>query len=204
MCIRDTYGTFSFFSSAPGTLAGRSLSGGRVHTVSVSNDIVEGELIGPDNPYRTPARKVSVHLTAYLDGARGAAKIVVDEEERLLRVGEWSDWVPIDFRPMPFQALRGMCRFYLKSVTPTFELYVSPIDFDPAQPAMPISTPGGFAAELAQAAGRFYTQGIAEDTNALNEGVLGRSEFLQQAKIVGDEITRQYLHVLERFDSGLL
>lgn len=202
--ILGTYGTFSFFSSAPGTLAGRSLSGGRVHTVSVSNDIVEGELIGPDNPYRTPARKVSVHLTAYLDGARGAAKIVVDEEERLLRVGEWSDWVPIDFRPMPFQALRGMCRFYLKSVTPTFELYVSPIDFDPAQPAMPISTPGGFAAELAQAAGRFYTQGIAEDTNALNEGVLGRSEFLQQAKIVGDEITRQYLHVLERFDSGLL
>jgi predicted AlkP superfamily phosphohydrolase/phosphomutase len=75
---------------------------------------------------------------------------------------------------------------------------------DPLSPAMPISTPPSFAAELAKATGRFYTQGMPEDTKALSEGVLTRAEFLQQAKIAGDEILDQYPYVLDQFKEGLL
>jgi predicted AlkP superfamily phosphohydrolase/phosphomutase len=45
---------------------------------------------------------------------------------------------------------------------------------------------------------------MAEDTKALNEGVLSRAEFLQQAAFVGDEVTRQYWKVLDEFTDGLL
>jgi predicted AlkP superfamily phosphohydrolase/phosphomutase len=69
---------------------------------------------------------------------------------------------------------------------------------------MPISTPSGYAEELAEATGRFYTQGMPEDTKGLKTGVLSEAEFLAQAKIAGDEVRRQYRHVLDGFHDGFL
>ena len=121
-----------------------------------------------------------------------------------MKVGQWSDWLTVEFPLIPTQTLRGICRLYLKQLHPAFELYVSPINLDPVAPAMPISTPASFAAELAHATGHFHTQGMPEDTKALSEGVLTRDEFLQQAAFAGDEVTRQYWSLLDRFTGGLL
>jgi predicted AlkP superfamily phosphohydrolase/phosphomutase len=113
--------------------------------------------------------------------------------------------VPIDFAlGLPLQHLRGICRFYLKRIKPDVEVYVTPINLDPLSPAMPISHPDDYAAELASATGRFYTQGMPEETKALREGVLTRDEFLAQARMAQDENLRQYRYVLDRFDRGLL
>ena len=105
---------------------------------------------------------------------------------------------------MPTQSLRGMCRFYVRSIRPDFEVYVTPVNFDPEAPALPISTPNAYARELAEATGRFYTQGMPEDTNALTEGVLTTDEFLVQAGLAGGEVTDQFHYVLDRFQDGLL
>lgn len=202
--ILGTYGTFTFFSSAPGPLGTRAVSGGRVSAVDVVDNIVRAELAGPDNPFRTPARTVRVPFTVYLDSTAAAAKIAIGDEQRVLEVGEWTDWVPVEFRLTPFHRLRAICRFYLKQIRPAFELYVSPLNLDPASPAMPISSPASYAAELARTTGSFYTQGIAEDTNGLAEHVLTRDEFLEQAAFVGGHVTRQYWSVLDGFSEGLL
>lgn len=42
-----------------------------------------------------------------------------------------------------------MVRFYLVRVEPVFELYASPLNFDPENPLFPISTPPDYAKELA-------------------------------------------------------
>ncbi|MEE9179518.1 MAG: alkaline phosphatase family protein, partial [Vicinamibacteria bacterium] len=116
----------------------------------------------------------------------------------------WSDWVPVDFELIPTQGLRGMVRFYLKQIEPDFELYATPINFDPQEPAMPISTPASYAADLAEASGRFYTQGMPEDTAGLMEEVLTAEEFLDQSRIAGEENIEQYKWVLDQFRDGLL
>ena len=86
----------------------------------------------------------------------------------MLREGEWSDWVHIEFQLIPFIGnVKGICRFYLKQAHPRFELYVSPINIDPADPALPLSTPKNYSRELSEEVGEFYTQGISEDTKAL-------------------------------------
>ena len=95
----------------------------------------------------------------------------------MLRVGEWSDWVPVKFG-LTWGELPAQCRFYLKQLNPDFELYVSPLNLDPLSPALPISTPDAYAADLARATGRFYTQGMPEDTKALKAGELTAGEFL--------------------------
>lgn len=199
-----SYGSFSFYTSAPFAFAGRQLSGGAAYRVSVRDQVVTATLRGPRHPYLREPQPVTADLIVHLDATRPVARIVLGDEERVLQEGEWSDWVPVEFALVPWQGLRGMVRFYLKQVRPDFALYVSPINIDPLSPALPISTPGWFAADLARATGRFYTQGMPEDTKALEEGVFDRDEFLVQARIAGDEVERQLAHVLDEFDRGLL
>jgi predicted AlkP superfamily phosphohydrolase/phosphomutase len=199
-----TYGTFSVFTSEPAPFGGKVLSGGTVVPVEIVGEAVRGEIEGPDNPFLVQPRKTHAGFTAYLDRQHGYAKLVVGDEERLLRVGEWSDWVPVELELLPLKALSGECRFYLKRIDPFFELYVSPINIDPLSPALPVSSPAGYASELARATGRFYTQGMPEDTKSLKTGVLSPDEFLAQARITAGENRRQYQYVLDRFSDGLL
>jgi predicted AlkP superfamily phosphohydrolase/phosphomutase len=202
--ILGTYGTFSFYTSEPYAFAGRTVAGGRVYDVAVHEGAMRAAIEGPDNPFLVKPEKLRAEFTAYIDGQQKFVKLVVGGEERLLRVGEWSDWVPVEFDMIPTQSLRAAVRFYLKQLDPDFALYVSPPNIDPLEPALPISTPSDYAADLARATGRFYSQGMPEDTKGLKTGILTAAEFLEQARIAGDENRRQYTHVLDGFRSGLL
>jgi predicted AlkP superfamily phosphohydrolase/phosphomutase len=203
--LLGTYGTFSFYTSEPFAADGRALSGGVLVPVTVEDGgVVHAAVEGPDNPYLIEPEKTRIAFTAYVDSSRQFVQLLLGDERRLVRVGEWSDWVSVELPTLPFQHLSGECRFYLKSLDPYFELYASPINLDPLKPELPISSPPGFAAELAAATGRFYTQGMPEDTKALKTGVLSRDDFLAQARLTKDENLRQFRYVLDRFDDGLL
>lgn len=202
--LLGTYGTFTFFTSDPYAYAGQSLSGGVVRHVRVQRGVVESDLEGPDNPFRSAKLPVRAGFTLALGDAGGPVRLTLGSEERLLQVGEWTDWVPVTFPLAPTQSLAGEVRFFLKAVTPFVELYASPVNLDPIDPAMPISTPSSYAAELADATGRFYTQGMPEDTKGLKTGVLSEREFLAQAAIAGEENVRQFRHVLQGFRDGFL
>jgi predicted AlkP superfamily phosphohydrolase/phosphomutase len=104
----------------------------------------------------------------------------------------------------PTQSLPGQVIFYLRSVRPNVEIYASPVNIDPLDQALPVSTPKGYAAELAEATGRFYTQGAPEEAEAVVDRTISRDEFLDQARIVQDELDSQFHHVLGDFDTGLL
>jgi predicted AlkP superfamily phosphohydrolase/phosphomutase len=202
--ILGTYGIFSYYTSEPFAWAGEEVSGGRVYDVAIDEGVVTGTLHGPTNPFLVDAPKIAAPFTVYVDDVEPVAKIVVGSEERVLEVGEWTDWVPISLDLVPTQSVSVMARFYLKAVRPDFALYVTPLNLDPRSPAMPISHPGSYAAELATATGPFYTQGMPEDTKALKAGVFTPAEFVAQARIAGDEVVRQYAHVLDGFRDGLL
>ena len=202
--ILGTYGTFSYYTTDPFTWAGKDVSGGKVYNVGIDDGVVHGTLYGPTNPFLVDAAKIAAPFTVYVDPDEPVAKIVVGPEERIVKVGEWTDWVPVNLDLVPTQSVPVIARFYLKAVRPDFGLYVTPLNLDPAKPAMPISTPGSYAAELASATGPFYTQGMPEDTKAFKEGVFTAEEFETQARMAGEEVVRQYAYVLDRFQDGLL
>ncbi len=198
-------GTFSFYTSEL-FATDRKISGGKLYEAWPEEGVVRSELHGPRNPFRVEPEELTTELVVYLDSDQPRARIVVGDGdgEVTLEQGQWSDWVEVSFETIPTRTLTGICRFYLRQVRPEFELYVSPINLDPLASAQPISTPEGFAEELAAASGRFYTQGMPEDTKALTEGVLGPEEFLAQSRIAHRELVDQWEVVLERFQSGLL
>jgi predicted AlkP superfamily phosphohydrolase/phosphomutase len=98
----------------------------------------------------------------------------------------------------------GNVRFHLQEVHPHLRLYVSPVNIDPADPVSPVSEPVGFAREIAEEHGAFYTVGIPEDTKALTHGALSEEAFLQQAMSVLDERAECFRRTLTRFDRGCL
>jgi predicted AlkP superfamily phosphohydrolase/phosphomutase len=200
--LLGTYGTFSLYTSDPFATAG-PVAGGTLYRVDVTDHAVRATLEGPDNPLLKQPEKLAMPFAVHVDASRAYAKIVVGTEERLLRVGEWSGWVPLRFG-LTWGELRAQCRFYLKQLNPDFLLYVSPLNLDPLAPALPISSPETYAADLARGSGRFYTQGMPEDTKALKTGTLTAAEFLQQARLAADDVERQYTYVLGQFTDGVL
>ena len=197
--VNGTEGWYTFYTSELFAFADQTITGGEIVELDIYDNVVEAELLGPDNPLLREPSKLTAPFTAYLDPETECAKIELGDQEIVLQVGEWSDWLEVDFEMMPTQHLRGICRMYLRALEPEFELYVSPIDHDPMAPAAPISTPPDFAAELAQAVDRFYTEGMPEDTKTLTDGVFTPAEFLAQAKIAGEEVSEQYGYVLDQY-----
>jgi len=180
------------------------IGGGRIHEVYAIGNKVEAALPGPRNSFKKDRPESSLDFTVYLDPVHPLAKIVIQDEEFILKEGEWSDWKRVRFTMIPTQSVPGICRFYLKQVRPEFKLYISPINIDPAAPALPISTPPAYAEELAKKFGGFYTQGLPADTKALDHGVFDDGEFLEQDNFVLQERMEIFDYELSRFESGLL
>ncbi len=184
--LLGSYGTFSYYSEE----TARPLTGGTWVQVEARQGEVHASLIGPEE------QATELHLS--LDAPNQQALIEVDQSQPfLLKKGEWSGWIPV-----AFPRTRGMVRFLLRSVKP-LSLYVSPLNDDPTRPTLPLSNPTSLAAHLARLCGRFYTQGMAEDSKALSARVLTDQEYLEQSGEVLAENERLLDQGLREFRDGL-
>lgn len=198
------YGTFTFYTSAPDA-QDASISGGRIRRLELHDGEATGSLPGPENQFRIPPAPTEVELRFFADEVNDVVKIEFQDQQLLLNKGEWSEWLPVQFKMRGgFSDARGMCRFYVKSVHPVLAIYVSPVNIDPLNPALPISSPPDMSRKLAETNGRFYTQGMPEDTKALSAGIFSDDEYCSQSQMVLKESTRMFETELKSFHEGLL
>lgn len=217
--ILGTPGTFQYFTNAPPP-NWQNMEGGKVSRVRVDNDIVTAKIVGPVNGLRrfplkdqpAGAKEIvyenpdtEVDLTVYIDRRNETAKIVFQDTEIVLKEGEWSDWTRIDFDMIPYVvSVNAIGRFYMQEVHPNFKLYLSPLQINPDDPAMPLSTPEGWSHELTEILGPFYTQELPEDTKAFSGEIFSGEEFWEQAQFVYSERRRALDYFLDEFKEGLL
>jgi predicted AlkP superfamily phosphohydrolase/phosphomutase len=200
--IHGGYGIFTEYSDRVGE-RNRDVSGGHFERVRVHEGRVETVLPGPVNTMDTRGVNANVPFSIWIDPSAPAVRIRIQEHDFILREGEWSDWVVVRFDLVPHVAgASGICRFLLKRARAPFELYVTPVNIDPADPALPIATPSGYSQDLVRRMGRFHTQGMAEATNALSAGALDDTHYREQALQVLDESRRLYRSELVRFREG--
>ena len=204
--ILGTYGIFSYVTDDPDV--NTYVDGGRVIPVQFTDGRVETALPGPLNTYRVGDPEADVPVSIVVDRVNRTALFEVDGQEFLLAEGEWSDWVDLDFKLVPmFKSVAGICRVYLMEVAPHFRLYITPVQIHPRKPEMTISTPDAYARELADDVGLFYTQGLPEDSKALEEGVLSDADYASQSQQILDERLAQFRYELDHFarlDTGFL
>jgi predicted AlkP superfamily phosphohydrolase/phosphomutase len=201
--IMGTYGTCNFYTTET-TQAMEDIGGARVHEVFVIGNRVEAKLPGPDNTFKTDRPEAEIDFKVNIDPQNSVAKISIQDQEFILREKEWSGWKRIRYHLIPTQSVSGICMFYLKEIRPHFKLYISPVNIDPGDPALPLSTPDSYAKELEKKFGPFFTKGLPADTSALDNDFLDEGEFLTQDDIVLQESRDMLDYELARFDSGLL
>jgi predicted AlkP superfamily phosphohydrolase/phosphomutase len=202
--IKGTYGLFNYYTNESLQIIEEAAGGGRVHDVYVIGNRVEAKLPGPANSFRSGNPETVIDFRVFIDPVNPVAKIAIQGQEFILREKEWSDWKHIRFGLIPTQSVGGICKFYLKEVRPDFKLYVTPLNIDPADPALPLSTPDSYSKELARRFGPFFTKGLPADTNALGNGLLDEKEFLEMDDMILAEKDTILEYELDRFESGLL
>jgi predicted AlkP superfamily phosphohydrolase/phosphomutase len=160
-------------------------------------------VIGPRHP-RTKASS-QCEITLELDTAqkRLFVRSAGRPKDLEVREGQWSGWLRLNFKLGPLQSVRGIVRFLLVRLEPALELYASPVNFDPDAPLFPISSPDGYAGDLAAELGKFYTTGLVEDHNGLVNERFGEEAFLAQSDDAWREREAMMTHELGRFRAGL-
>jgi hypothetical protein len=202
--LLGSQGTFTFVTDDP-VETSRSVAGGRFIKITFDQGHALFSLDGPGNTLRKDGRPVSANVVIDVDPDNPVARVKTGDQVIILQEGEWSDWIPVEFPLIPHLAsIQGMVRLFAKQLHPGFELYISPINLDPAKPSLPISAPPNWSQTLARATGPFSTLGIPEDTSALRQNALTLPQFQEQTHHVFQEEQRLLRYSLRHYNGGLL
>jgi predicted AlkP superfamily phosphohydrolase/phosphomutase len=200
MCVPDmrgSQGTFTCFAEESSDV----FEGGEIIVVKFSDHIADCELPGPPNPKDGSALlKVPVHIDR--NPKKGDAEVTIGKERVTLELGEYSDWVRVSFKMGAIAQAHSIARLMLVSKAP-FRLYITPLNIDPENPALPISHPNFYSIYLSKLHGSYATLGLAEDTWAHTEGVINDTGFLDQAYDIDKEREKMFFGALDRTRKGL-
>ena len=220
--VRGTIGTFYYFATDLGRYEeGSTEMGGILKRLVFSEGTARTDLVGPPNPIvkaqadalrskgaaLTDAEKarlsdldkqadVTVPLTIRWTRPASRATIELQGSSVTLGEGEWSGWIPLEFRVNALVRIRGMVQVLLVKAGDDLQLYVSPVNWPADSPMVPISAPASYAADLHRQFGTYRTLGWAEATWPLNEDRIDEKAFMDdlfrafddRAKIALEEI----------------
>jgi len=124
---------------------------------------------------------IDVPMTLTVSDSRDRLTVEACGTRAELKPGDWTDWIPLEFRVNPLVAVHGYARLRLAAISPEIGLYLSPIQFDPERlpPGFTISSPSGFAKELVGRFGRYKTMGWGIDTWSIQSATLSEEAFLE-------------------------
>ena len=203
MCVPDlrgTQGTFSQYTTRSPDDSEKT--GGEVHYVSRDGNTIRGDLLGPTHPTKPELGPLKLPFTVAIL-APDLAEMKINGVKYQLRLNEYTDWIQVSFRAGFRTTIRGVCRFVLLGTEPEFNLYATPVNIDPENPAMAIGYPSVYPIYLAKRQGSFATLGLAEDTWGLSEEVLGDDHFVKQCTDIDRERESMFFDGLEKVPQGL-
>jgi predicted AlkP superfamily phosphohydrolase/phosphomutase len=206
--LLGSYGKYQYFSEdGPEELY--DTGGGMQSALVFESETARASLVGPENTMLQSPQPVKIEFSVHRDRGANAGMVAIQGHKLLLKPGEISRWVKLDFTLstpwfVPDQGVPGICRFYLQEVAPNFRLYVSPINIDPSAPAVKISEPDSFIQDVSKELGLFYTTGFQEDYNARKDAVFDDDEFAKQAGLVLEERLALFDYAVDDYEDGLL
>jgi len=203
MCAPDlkgSQGTFAFYTTDQSKI--QKHEGGVAVPVEVRSGRIETTISGPENTMLKSGGEIRIPLTIDIDRPAGRVELRFSGQRISLQKEEFSPWVRLVFRPGLGMKVKAIAKFYVSSLEPHFEMYMTPLNIDPEKPALPISHPFIYSVYLSKLLGSFITLGEANDTWALNEGALGESPFLELTYSNHREWEKMLFNALEKTKKG--
>ncbi len=205
MCAPDlkgSQGTFSFYTSDEAKIQKRE--GGMNIPVFLDGNTIKTYISGPENTMLKNPEEIKLPLSITLDKAKKKTLLEVSGQKIHLKEGTFSDWIRLTFKPGLWIKIRAICRFYISQIEPHFEMYITPLNIDPEKPALPISHPFIYSVYLSKLLGSFITLGEANDTWALNEGVLSEEAFLKLSYYNHQEWENMLFNAMDKTKKGVV
>ncbi|HEY5776750.1 MAG TPA: alkaline phosphatase family protein [Xanthomonadales bacterium] len=199
--LLGTQGTYTIYSTRPS--APSDTSGSRsVYMRPDREGRIVSQLEGPADPLKPDAPALNASLL--LEPAGDKVRIRLGDADIQLAPGDWSDWITVDFKYFGPASVKGIVRAYLLNAYPRVQLYVSPINIDPREPVVPLSSPPDYAADMEERFGLYHTIGMPEETWSLNEGHLTDHAFLEVVRETLQEQESMFYDAVDRHDSDLV
>jgi predicted AlkP superfamily phosphohydrolase/phosphomutase len=228
--IRGTMGTFSYYATDLSRYEeGNTEMGGILKRLVFEGDTATSELEGPPSPIvrqqieairrKGPAlgesdratlaelqavQDVRIPFSVKWNRAAKTAAITIDGRTLALEPGKWTPWIDLTFKVNFIVRLHGMAQMLLVNAGNELQLYVSPVNFKPDQPPIPISSPDSFSGDLYREIGNYRTLGWAEATWALNEGRMDEKTFMDDLMVAFDDRAKVILNRVDAKDWDLL
>ena len=202
--LKGSQGTYYYFSNDPEEeerLVPNMSSGERIR-LDVSDGVGRANIPGPENSLKAEGGELTLPVEVRPRGDASEAELKIGNDTYPLPHREYTPWIELRFKAGLGITVRGIVRFYLLETSPRIKLYMTPINIDPDAPALPISHPFTYAVYLSKTQGRYATLGLAEDTSALNEGVVDEDAFLKQTYLIHEERERMFFDALEKTTRG--
>jgi len=205
MCAPDlkgSQGTFSFYTSDKDKLDKKE--GGMNIPVQVINNTIKTHISGPENTLLKKPEEIQIPFHITIDKKKKEALLEVSGQKIRLKENTFSSWVRLTFRLGLWIKVQSICRFYISQLDPHFEMYVTPLNIDPEKPALPISHPFIYSIYLSKLLGSYITLGEANDTWALNEGVLSEEAFLKLSYSNHQEWEAMLFNAMKKTKKGVV
>lgn len=199
--LLGTQGTFTLFTTKSYPISDYTWRGTVIPVINSKS--ISTTIKGPKYNSGTDTKVATIPLNVNIRDDK-SVEVTVQKQTFTLNKGEFSEWKRLEFGIDIFTKARGIVKFYLKSTAPDFELYMSPINFDPESPLKPISSPKSFSAKLSKDLGAYSTLGLPHDTWALEENVFDEKAFLIQADSILSERKKIYYSKLQSYRDGIL
>ncbi len=196
--LLGTQGTFLLLTTRRD--GGRYQEGGMRVALERDGAVLRATVPGPENTLLEghPAMGIPLEIEPGPDRAR----VRINGAELELEPGVLTGWQHLSFRAAPGIRVAGLTRMMLTELGDEVSLYLGPLNLDPAKPAMPISHPPYYSAYLEKRIGPYATLGLAEDTWALNEGVIDDATFLELTHDIDRERDAMLTAVLDHQRRG--
>ncbi len=197
--LKGTQGSFSQFTTR---VEAATYENGSRYPLRAKKNGFEGVIEGPQDTFLAEEPTLRIPFQLLRNG--NTLELRVQDHRVRLQRGTYTNWLRLSFRTVVGVKACGIVRFMLTEFAAETSLYMSPIQIDPERPALPISHPSYYAKYLADLLGSYATCGMAEDTWALNEGVIDESAFLDQAYSIFEERKGMFLSALKHTRRGVV
>ena len=218
--IRGTQGTFYYFATDLSRYEeGNTEMGGILKRLAFDGDTARSELVGPPNPIVVTqlkdlhakgsqltqaerervasleaTRDITVPFSVRWNRQDRSATIDLQDTQVRLAEGEWSKWIPVEFRVNFLTRIYGMLQVYIIKASGDLQIYVSPVNWRPESPLVPMSSPASLSKELYERLGTYRTLGWAEATWPLNEDRIDEKAFMDDLFRAFDDRAQVILH----------
>jgi predicted AlkP superfamily phosphohydrolase/phosphomutase len=200
--IKGGLGRYSFYTTKEISVSEEGAE--KVVRVKFNGDTLKTDISGPNVAKMRGREEAKVNMNIKVLPDKSGAELDVDGKKISVRTGEWSEWVEVKFKLGMMKTTSGTIKFYLNEINPDLELYMTPVQINPNDPAFVITSPDEYIQELSREIGLFYTIGMPEDTKAFEEGRTDEEAFISMCDEVIEEQEKMLWYELDRFKEGLL